>query len=65
MTFIDKYGRPLEELDMIQLRLAAMDLNATCYSIYSSDGHPMMGFIPHDYKDEPTEFIAFEWKAKE
>jgi len=62
----DLFGRPLDDLDKLRLRIAARDLAAregkTAYAVCSADGWPMLGL----HNGTPAaEFTAHAWRRAE
>ena len=63
--FINAYGRPMEELDKLQLRIEARErIGDASYYIASSDGYPIMGFVKHS-APQANLANAVQWKKKE
>lgn len=44
----DSHGRPLDDLDILRMRVSARDLvgDGNGYSITTPSGHPICGYVP-------------------
>ena len=63
MTLHNKNGKPLDDLDIIKLRVLARELAGSCaFSVRSEDDVPMLGYLPHDSQETTMRFTAIGWR---
>lgn len=61
---VDDYGRKLDDLDTLKLRIAARDLGAAgeSYAVVAADETPICGFLKHGDTQASFGLVATQWK---
>jgi hypothetical protein len=60
----NRSGKPLDDLDVIKLRVFARETVGACgFHVSSEDGRPITGFVPNE-GGEIVHLVAAGWKSE-
>jgi hypothetical protein len=61
-TPINHHGRTINDLDILKLQIAAMEVaSGDGFCVVSGNGVPLVGFLPHEKRDT-VYLVARKWK---